>query len=578
MRTEFDKLVESRRASLALLLEEQIAMLKAAPINAGIELTDEDKKTVAGMVSPLEAELSSAKSPTSCSSPSEGVPAKSSNQAPAKQQKQLQVVSVKDTGSANSATGPATRSMETSDPPAKEEEGASTALRGGAANALPTPPGRVASRTDTPPPGGVNGDPEPASCDSDKPPYFGNLLVAGLKVLTGCPGKVPASQVLEVVVYKQKKDKCEADAPKLSPTDPTISEGGLANVDPKTGFFYAELHHPLAEEQMVCVWPTGSTDTNVGPTPFVVYRWGYHVSGEPIGRTRYFLEAGVALSQSNQQFSNQDLYLSFDLDRNWIRGTHNALFNSEFSASLTSIPVAATSTTMTTTTTGGTTTTTPANSLSTFMSARKAAVVEGALYAPLYADAFKGWFGSGTTAFVAPIVKGGLQTITQGALSSSNPAPGTSTTSMTVNNNGLYYFWGAGVRLGDLKLHRSWNIAPLMLSHIDLTVGQWENFKQCRTRTTAACPIGTNGAVTGGLYEPLLFALEGHIGIPKTPAEIGFSSITPINGGGQGDLRFFFGVKLDIGCFTKAVTSGGGAGKLFDCSEDQQTSATPANH
>jgi hypothetical protein len=50
----------------------------------------------------------------------------------------------------------------------------------------------------------------------------------------------------------------------------------------------------------------------------------------------------------------------------------------------------------------------------------------------------------------------------------------------------------------------------------------------------------------GQLYQPLLFALEGQVNVPKTPVEIGFKSITPLQGGGKGDLRFFFGVKLNV--------------------------------
>src|SRR5262244_3083797 len=113
-----------------------------------------------------------------------------------------------------------------------------------------------------------------------------------------------------------------------------------------------------------------------------------------------------------------------------------------------------------------------------------------------------------------------------------------------------------------------------MLSPLDVTVGQWANFKQCRT--AAHCMPGTDGTVPSDqLYQPLLLSLSGQLDIPKTPVVIGFSSVTPLHGGGKGDLRFFFGVKLDMGCLYKAF-KGGSTPKFFDCTDDQPTSDNAA--
>jgi hypothetical protein len=400
-------------------------------------------------------------------------------------------------------------------------------------------------------------------CETTSVAYFPEPPIAGRKVLSGCAGKGPGARV--VVYTKNSVDKCPASFPDLvKPWPGGVIDNRPANVDPKTGIFHAELTSPITGNELICPYSV-SADQN---PPVVATKWGYEEADSPGGRTRYYLSTGVELAEDNQQFSNQDVYLGFALDRNWIRGTSDSwltkLFNSEFSAQLTSIPVAASSTT----TISSTTTTTP--SVTTFISSRKAAVVGGALYAPLYFKAFKGWFGSQTSAFFAPIVKGGLQTITSGALSASAPAPGTNTTTTTVNNAGLYYFWGGGIRLGDLKLHRSWNIAPEILSHIDLTVGQWQNFKQCLH--ASSCTPSADGTVPSNqLYQPLLFALEGQFNVPKTPVVIGFKSVTPLNGGGQGDLRFFFGVKLDVGCIYKSF-KGGTTPKFLDCTDDQPAS------
>jgi hypothetical protein len=399
------------------------------------------------------------------------------------------------------------------------------------------------------------------SCDSTTTAYFPIPPPVGRKVVSGCAGKAAGARVL---VFDKNDALGSCPANLLTPFKIPPQDNEPANVNPQTGVFAAELEHALTDGELVCPY---SVAADLNP-PAVANKWGYDDPDIPLGRTHYYVSTGVEFSEDNQQFSSQDLYLALSLDRNWIRGNPSSsftgLFNSEFSAQLTSIPVAASSTTST-----STTSTSPTPSLTTFISSRKAAVVSGALYAPLYADAFKGWFGSQTTAFFAPIVEGGLQTITSGALTASAPAPGTTTTTTTVNSQGLYYFWGAGLRLGDLKLHRSWNVAPEVLSHLDLTVGQWENFKQCRN--PSQCSPGSDGAVPASqLYQPLLFALEGQLNVPKTPVQIGFQSITPLHGGGQGDLRFIFGVKLDVGCIYKAF-KGGSTPSLLQCSDDQSS-------
>ncbi|MFY9690143.1 MAG: putative Ig domain-containing protein [Candidatus Acidiferrales bacterium] len=406
------------------------------------------------------------------------------------------------------------------------------------------------------------------TCASTSAAYFPVPPTIGLKVVSGCAGPAPQARV---VVYDENKvNLCPATFPDLSqPTPAGVEDDVPANVDTSTGVFHAELHDKLGDAKLICAYSVAADQH----PPVVSTKWSYDDPESPMGRTHYYLSTGIELSEDNQQFSNQDIYLGFLLDRNWLRGSPTARFtgllNSEFSAQLTSIPVAATGSTSTPSTSA-------TQSVGTFISSQKAAVVGGAVYMPLYTNAFKGWFGTQTTAFVGPIVKGGLQTITSGALSASAPVPGTTTTTTTVNSGGLYYFWGAGLRLGDLRLHRSWNVAPEMLSHLDLTVGQWENFKQCRQPNSRMCaPDSTGTFPAGQLYQPLLFALEGQINVPKTPVEIGFKSITPLQGGGKGDLRFFFGVKLDVGCIYKSF-KGGSAPSFFQCTDDQPSSTTAA--
>jgi hypothetical protein len=75
IRDELGKLLESRREKLALLLEEQLAELKAAPVEAGIALTPDDQKLIGQLSVPLVAELALMRSGhTICDSPAERSP------------------------------------------------------------------------------------------------------------------------------------------------------------------------------------------------------------------------------------------------------------------------------------------------------------------------------------------------------------------------------------------------------------------------------------------------------------------------------------------------------------------------
>jgi Putative Ig domain len=477
----------------------------------------------------------------------------------------LKIVGVSPDGvpTTNSSTG-----NKPVDEPALQQSAAAPSASGATQNSS-SGAAAAAGATANPPAGKSTSEKSAQICESTTAAYFPVPPATGLKVVSGCAGQAPGARV--VVYAKDKVNSCPADVPDLTqPTPAGVIDDQPANVELKTGIFHAELTNRLTDDELICPYSISVDDK----PPVVVTKWGYDEPESPIGRTRYFLSTGVSLSQDNQQFSNQDVYLGFALQRNWFRGATpgspvTALLNSEFSAQLTSIPVAASSSTTTTSTAGST------PSVSTFISSRKAAVVGGDFYAPIYFNAFKGWFGTQTSGFFAPIIKGGLQSVTSGTLDASSPAPGTTTTSATVNGSGLYYFWGAGVRLGDLKLHESWNIAPEVLSHIDVTVGQWQNFKQCRSASN--CTPGTDGTVPPSqLYQPLVLVLQGQFDVPKTPVQIGFQSVTPLHGGGQGDLRFYFGVKLDVGCIYKSF-KGGTTPKFFDCTDDQPAATTTSN-
>jgi hypothetical protein len=184
------------------------------------------------------------------------------------------------------------------------------------------------------------------------------------------------------------------------------------------------------------------------------------------------------------------------------------------------------------------------------MTSRKAAVVQGGLYLPMYLNAWKWWYdGNRNELFIAPIIKGGYQTLTQGTQSVSSPTPGVTTTTATLSGQNLFPFYAYGIRLGHFTNYSSWNIAPELNSYLDLTIGRWDNFTQCQGGT---CAVNTKQ-----LFQPTTLDFEGHLKIPKTPFELGFSTFSPINGKSLiGDLRFYFGLRLDVGCIMNKILAG----------------------
>lgn len=391
----------------------------------------------------------------------------------------------------------------------------------------------------------------PSDCKSTTKPYVLGSPVEALKVVTGCGGGVNAVQV--AVLESSHAGSCPA-------TDPTqAAKITKAGVDLKTGVFHVELKEPVATDQVICLWPIKADNTLDAPgSPVLVAARTYEESDSPHGRIRYYLSAGVSLSQENQQFSKQNLVLGFNLDKNWWR--HNwmrgggIVVNSYFDAQLTSIPVAASCQSVTTTSTGSASSAScpqgTSNDLQTFMTSRKAAVVQGGLYLPMYANAWKWWYGGNQNEiFIAPIIKGGYQTLTDGTQSISSPTPGVTTTTATLQNQNLFPFYAYGIRLGHFTDYSSWNIAPELNSYLDLTIGRWNNFVQCQG--------GTCGVNTKQFFQPTTLDFEGHLKVPKTPFELGFSTFSPINGKNLlGDLRFYFGMRLDMGCIMSKVIAG----------------------
>lgn len=422
----------------------------------------------------------------------------------------------------------------------------------------------------------------PNPCAGTKTPTLSKTPTAGTKVLSGCATQAgnfvqltvlppSTSSVISCTNYYSHAGGNDKPTP-LYELPPML-------VDPKTHMFSVELRangkwKALQAGQLICLKELDSAgkqvSVSVGPQQVQLHTYGE--ADSPWGRVRSYLSAGVVLSQNNSQFSSEDFFLGFDLDKNWFApqryGGFNWLANTYFDAQLTSIPAAACQSSS-----GGSTTssncpassgtTTGSSSLSNFIASRKAAVIEGGVYVPMFLDHWKwSYRGNDNALFIAPIFIGGYQTITGGTQTVSSPTPGTSTTIATLNSQGLYYFYAGGARLGHYKLFNSWNIAPELLSHLDILFGKWQNFEQCQ----GAC------SATSSLVLPTMISLDGRLKIPSTFFQVGFDAITPLTRtvGTQGDLRFLFGVQVDPTCLFKAFQ--GTATSLTNCAVGQSGS------
>jgi hypothetical protein len=342
----------------------------------------------------------------------------------------------------------------------------------------------------------------------------------------------------------------------------------------------------LQKGEWICVLdfgPGGNAMNASAALPIYVKAWSDAESKPPFGRVHLYLSGGVVFSQTNGQFSSQDLFFGLDVDSNWHRGGH-VLVNTSFDAQLTSAP-AATCQTSGSTQTPCSSSSSSAPSTSGFISSEKAGVIQGSLYMPVTSAAWRWSYGGMDNAFFfAPIAKAGVETLTSNTQATTSPA-GT-TTSVTVTGGNVYPFYSAGFRLGSFGMPHSWNKAPYLFSYFDATLGKWYSFIQCQNslcsppvNNTTTPPTVLAGNPTNLLF-PLMIGLEGRLKIPKTPILIGFDSYTPATHAASvhGDLRFLFGVRLDVGCLYNSVT-GKSTESVWSCTEgaSSTSSTTPAS-
>jgi hypothetical protein len=271
------------------------------------------------------------------------------------------------------------------------------------------------------------------------------------------------------------------------------------------------------------------------------------------GRVRGYFTSGVIYSQTREtstaseriNFSKPDIYLDFTLDKNYasnrkgsrILGAFNDV-NTFFTARLTSLGIAAPKET-TTTTTAATTEECNSAECNTFLSSEKVARLEVGVYLPKYVT----WWGKinpaetdelnkwRNTLFIAPIFRGGIQTIVGDRKTSESKKFG---------GDDVYNFFSGGIMVGHLEhFNNKRDYAPNLVSYLSVTYGRFENFEYLD-------PDGPkdDGGNLLRRVRPWRFEASGRLKVPETPIVVGFDGNF---GKGPDDLRFIFGVKFDIG-------------------------------
>jgi len=144
--------------------------------------------------------------------------------------------------------------------------------------------------------------------------------------------------------------------------------------------------------------------------------------------------------------------------------------------------------------------------------------------------------------------------------SSSNGGP-------SINFNRFYNHYSFGLRIGHYGLANTRSKAPELISYLDVTFGRYSNLESfiCQPASTSLAPFVAPGNQCGAYFASgqgftdsrtrlYRLDLEGILKIPKTVAFVGFNANVKAQSRGRldlglqpnDDLRFLFGVKLDI--------------------------------
>ena len=274
-----------------------------------------------------------------------------------------------------------------------------------------------------------------------------------------------------------------------------------------------------------------------GPVPVAspLYDWG---------RVRAYFSAGIMTSKERDEFSKNDVFLGFNLDKNWRQWrqwkpdgrpdepSHPIHFNTFFEAILAAIPVAPGA--------GTDTQVQPETSmepLTDVLRSRKAAILRVGAYLPAVVEKWK-LNRQDNALFVGPLAKAGLETITGGPRTGEVERFG---------GDDLFNFFALGARIGHWRMNGTRDTSPELISYLDAGVGRFESFEIVRCRDSRGRESNCLGVSPGSIFarqRPWRWTFEGRLKAPGLPLYLGFNANA---GKGRDDLRFVFGTQFDIG-------------------------------
>jgi hypothetical protein len=301
------------------------------------------------------------------------------------------------------------------------------------------------------------------------------------------------------------------------------------------------------------------------------------------GLVRAYFAAGAMTSQEHDQFSHQDLFLAFRLDKVYFMskvqndGTYRPRMSTFYDARLTALPVAVQSCSGSSSTSSCSSSNNssssgsganPSTTTQAFLNSQKSARLQFGLYFPIYFPSWpvtsQGGKASSTSHYAlyfAPIVKTGFDTTLNG-LNQTQQSTSTSSQVQPIGTSGQFYkFSDFGFRLGHDQLLSQEGQAPTQLSYLDVAWGRYSNL------ASLLCPAieyqGNNScnAPSGTLpwHRDIRLRVEGLLEVPATKGfSVGFSTNVSFYPGTHStssglvriqpadDLRFLFAYKFDI--------------------------------
>ena len=362
------------------------------------------------------------------------------------------------------------------------------------------------------------------------------------------------------------------------------------------------LKDPLVEGQQICVAITPKAGPPAILSDLVTVGSPAAPPGFDWGLVRAYFTLGALTSQERDQFSHEDLFLSFHLDKSYIRlakqldGSgkplpdtyrHHPGLNTFFDTRLTALPVAvqnctpsAAGVTPVVTCSNASTGAAAATATPTaeaFLNSQKSARLQFGLYSPIILHQWHVAARTGSQTnevpyalFIAPMIKVGFDTTLNGLNQTQQSSSTPSSVQPIGTSSEFYKFYDYGFRLGHYAMTADPDVAPKLLSYIDVSVGRFGNLASllCNTAlytyspSANTCSPAAGGASLTGILpwnRELRLNVEGLLEIPATKGfSVGFSAnvvFDPLGRNGSGaikyvrpadDLRFLFAYKFDI--------------------------------